>query len=42
MASPIAIFTAPRRQNRTETADKGGAKNKGMRRRDVEQLVTKG
>lgn len=39
MASPIAIFTAHRRQNKTETADKGGAKNKEMRHKDVQNSM---
>lgn len=36
MASPMAIFTAHRRQNKTKAADKGGVKNKEMRPKDVQ------
>lgn len=36
MASPMAIFTANRRQNKTEAADKGGVKNKEMWPKDVQ------
>lgn len=36
MASPTAIFTAHRRLNKTEAADKEGVKNKEMRHKDVQ------
>lgn len=39
MASPTAIFTAHRRQNQTERAERGGAKNKEMRHQDVQHNV---
>lgn len=39
MASPTAIFTAHRRQNKTEAADKGGVKNKEMRHNDVQSRM---
>lgn len=39
MASPTAIFTAHRRRNKTEAADKGGVKNKEMRHKDVQSRM---
>lgn len=36
MASPTAIFTAHQHQNKTERAERGGAKNKEMRPEDLQ------